>query len=522
MAMSLAVWFCLVTGANAILRDSKLLLQARADADHSLSFLTSSNLQEREKVSDQLSSREAQAPRVPLRETTSHQSWFSKMAFAIAAAAAGVFLIIFSITLLWENEHNAAKLESVISIGESECISLTSTEADSDKCRLVHCHGGNAKALEAVADERCEALFASTGVLRLRTTVEAYQWVEHSETTNEKDRFGGGTTSTTRYTYEKRWSVLVIDSNHFNQGTFRNFLMLADFDLGVRSMTCGKVACGQFMLPPDLVEQLQNFEDGAAVFGSTISRGSASFQKGTDCYYYYPQRTGALSEPEVGDMRMSVEIVKDGPVTVLGLSIATEEPSTCTFLPYRAVSRGFLCGITEEELEMRLRREGRMTSEELFAKEKVSCPGPLSCLFCCCLLPLNLVSLIFASMSTPQIYALFPGDVDRKACFDRVRMKASVMKWVIRAVGWALLFIGLSLIFEPFTTFLDIVPLLGPSLSWLGGSIVFLVAFIVSAAVASLLISAAYMLYHPFIGLAYLIVTAAVVAIPIVVLRCLQ
>jgi Transmembrane protein 43 len=54
--------------------------------------------------------------------------------------------------------------------------------------------------------------------VKLKRKVEVYQWEEKSES-RSTDNYGGSETTTTTYTYSKKWSDRKIDSTSFNDAT---------------------------------------------------------------------------------------------------------------------------------------------------------------------------------------------------------------------------------------------------------------------------------------------------------------
>lgn len=56
--------------------------------------------------------------------------------------------------------------------------------------------------------------------IQLDRSVEVYVWVEHSET-ETRDKVGGGTETTTTYTYSQEWSSSIPDSSQFEDPAYR-------------------------------------------------------------------------------------------------------------------------------------------------------------------------------------------------------------------------------------------------------------------------------------------------------------
>jgi len=457
----------------------------------------------------------------PPTKKTTNQSWFEKMGGAVASLVGGIVLVFFSIPVMWLNERQAARQESLIKVGRSECSEIGADNVGTEtRGTLVHVSGADAKGMTSMEDPHFQAFRFEDSCLRMRSVVEAYQWVEEEHTTEKKDNVGGGTTKETSYTYTRRWSQSLVSSTQFKDGSHRNNLALPGFSLGTHESTCSLVHYGKaFVLPAELVSQIASFQDARAVVGDSVACGGhGSFARSGD-YYYYPVAKGG-GEPEVGDLRARLEYVPDGPATILALQSESADGQRDTFLPYRSISRG-LWGIDVEEKKSRLLMEGKKSAEQLSKDDECSC-GPLDAVFCCCLFIWNSVSYCFSGIATPEVYHLFCGEVSVNSCWDKIAASANMQKWCLRAVGWAMLLGGTMCIFQPLFTFFDIVPFLGPHLSNFLWVAVFIVAFIVTLATASLVISMAYLVYRPLIGVLYLLLTLAIVAVPIIISRVMN
>ena len=78
------------------------------------------------------------------------------------------------------------------------------------------------------------------------------------------------------------------------------------------------------------------------------------------------------------------------------------------------------------------------------------------------------------------------------------------MTWGLRALGFLLMFIGMSSIFKPLSVLADVVPFIG-SLVGVGTSVV---AFFISAFCSLMTIAIAWLASRPLLGIALLIVSA--------------
>lgn len=457
-----------------------------------------------------LSTAEVRQPPGGSSTKTTHDSFGKKMGDAFTTLALGIVLMVFSFPVMWVNEKRSARLESIISLGKVECTNVGCDEAKlENRGNLVRAYGGITQTAKPIQDDRFMTVKFDRNCVRLRTVVEAYQWKEYSETTESKDSIGGGTTKTTTYRYKHEWSDERIDSQSFNQSEqYVNVLAIDTLSVGSEVKSCERVEYGDgFLLPGGLVDQLSNFEDAGKHLGDRVDFKAFAFEKNAD-YYFYPKRSGS---PKIGDMRVKFEHVPDGPVTVMALQVASEDVNEKrdTFLPYRMISRGICCwGISDDEKKQRLINEGKKTSEDLYKDNSTDC-GPFASACCCCTFACNAVEYLFSGLLPPQVFKSFVGDLSVDECWNKVESEATLMKWVVRLVGWLMLLIGTYALFAPLIPALDIIPFLGPYMGSFVGAVIYILCFLITLIIATFIISFAYLIYHPLVGVIYLAIACA-------------
>lgn len=96
-----------------------------------------------------------------------------------------------------------------------------------------------------------------------------------------------------------------------------------------------------------------------------------------------------------------------------------------------------------------------------------------------------------------SIYMISEGNVTAEAMFKSAQASNATLTWILRFVGWLAMTIGLTMVFKPFTTLLDVVPFLG---SIFGAGIGF-ASGIVSFALALLTIAVAWLFYRPLLSI---------------------
>lgn len=461
--------------------------------------------------------------------TTEHKSWFSKLKDSMWSVVIGIVLIIFSVLVLWVGEKRSAQMESLITLASRECHSVSGDAADpNNRGTLVHLSGKDARGMADIHDARfSEEVACKSGVIRIRSKVEVYQWIEESEKKEEKDRVGGGTTTTTTYKYKQEWRATRIDSSSFNQRAgHENAFPVDGLALGTKDVTCARVEYGQgFLLSAGMAEQLTDFQC-ASTAGNPFKLGDSVHFNGKEFHkeggYYVFSKEGNLYHHHdhdeestrgahvVGDTRVQFEYVPDGPATIMALQARSEEQDRDGFLPYRLVSRG-ICGLSQDELKRRLIARGELPKDEA-AQEEQCHLGPLDCVFCCCLCACNIVYAIVFHIGLPEIYYVFSGRKSTKECLDDITNGNKCATMCLRILGWLMMLFGLYSLFEPIFVVIDIVPYLGP---WLSDKIALVTGFfsaLVTLIISLVIVGFAYLIYHPKKALIYLVLPALLIA----------
>ena len=434
------------------------------------------------------------AQQVPLEET-SHESWFSRLGNSFFQALLGLILIPFALALMWMNELRNARQESILQLGTSEVQSISSKSMEPDlHGQLVLLNDSDAKGQDTLADTRFP-MVTLKGALRLRSTVEVYQWEEQKSEKKSKDSIGGGETTTTQYSYTKKWSKFQIDSGHFKQPGHRNTISIPGLKAGEQENVNETVKYGEsYYLPKELVQQLSSWKDATSLVNGSLTYASHTFEnQGGNQWFYSPLR----NSPEVGDVRVRFEYVPDGPVSIMALQCGDKlHGDAATFLPYRLVSRGCCGTLSGDALKEALTVEGQKPPEQLYEEDACK-TGPFYYLCCCC----NLITAIFARAAPPQIYAAWHGHLTHDQCFSELHMFGKLLKWGIRILSWILLYAAVYALFEPLIVILDIIPFLGKYISSGTSFALGVVIFFITALLATVVISLAYLLYHPLIAL---------------------
>lgn len=93
------------------------------------------------------------------------------------------------------------------------------------------------------------------------------------------------------------------------------------------------------------------------------------------------------------------------------------------------------------------------------------------------------------------------------AIFGQAQKRNATMTWLLRVGGFALMFIGLFLVFRPLSVALDVVPFLGN----LAGKGVGLIAFLIAAGFALVTVAVAWLFYRPLLSVGLIAAGVALV-----------
>lgn len=254
-------------------------------------------------------------------EVTS-QNWFSRIGESIKGILFGIVIIPLMIILLWWNEGRAVTTANSLKEGAKAVVSVSPDKVDAanDK-KLVHVTG-EAKAADPVVDPD---FGVSVPALRLVRSEEIYQWVEDKKT-EKKEKVGGGEETKTTYTYDKKWTDKAVNSANFKKP--QGHENTGDLIAGDANIAAEKVTLGAFVVPESLVSQMGD-PAKHGVTDADLAKLPADLKDGAHVQagaFYFGEKPDA---PQVGDVRVSFEIVKPGTFSIMAAQIGD------TFEPYQ-------------------------------------------------------------------------------------------------------------------------------------------------------------------------------------------
>lgn len=253
--------------------------------------------------------------------TTSH-SWFSRLGSSVKNVFIGFIFLIGSIVLLFWNEGRAVNTDQSLKEGASLVVSVSSETKDpANEGKLVHFTGeGRTPSILTDVD------FGVGGsALKLRRIVEVYQWKENTKS-NTKEKLGGGTETTTTYTYSQDWSNRLIDSSSFQEAETHANPTIKRFE--DKEWLAANVSVGAYGIPQDLLSALSGYQPFTVTPEMLKTLPYATQEQVELAGNMIYVQSNASGMPQIGDTRIQYEIITPQIVSV----IAKQSMSTLT--PY--------------------------------------------------------------------------------------------------------------------------------------------------------------------------------------------
>ncbi len=236
------------------------------------------------------------------------RSWLSRLGGAFKGILFGFALLGLGVWLLFWNEGRTLRRARALTEGAGIAVSVASDRVDpGSEGKLVHL-SGQTQTPEILRDD---TFGIATGAIHLRRSVEMFQWREHSDSSTEK-KLGGGTETTTTYSYAKAWSSSVIDSTGFKQPAGHQNPNQMPFKCVKKS--AGNVSIGPYRLSPGLIGSMTRFEPLPV---ETLDRLPSDLRWKARLFDGGIYVGRSPSSPEVGDLRIRFEVVRPALVSVV-------------------------------------------------------------------------------------------------------------------------------------------------------------------------------------------------------------
>jgi hypothetical protein len=230
--------------------------------------------------------------------------WLQRLLQSLVGVLIGILLVIGSIVLLWWNEGRAVEAIRALDQGARQIVEINSTAIDrAAEGKLVHLSG--TMTTSASASDSAFGV-GGDGLLRLKRTVEMYQWAEE-KSSHSQTNIGGSKTTETTYSYKKEWSENAHDSNRFHEANGHQ-----NPPLPVSSTTIDSpdVHLGAYRVDPSVLDRVSEFAPFDPPQSATLPAG-------------YRRENGALyrgrdsGNPAIGDIRIRYTAVSSQTMSVV-------------------------------------------------------------------------------------------------------------------------------------------------------------------------------------------------------------
>ena len=185
---------------------------------------------------------------------SSHHSYGSRVGNSLKAILWGIVLVIISIILLARNENNYVKQKAALEEWAAIVQETTANQVNPDlEWKEIYVSGETASDAEALQDD---VFWVVTDNLKLKRTVEMYQWYEDS-TEECHDNYWWSEDCETKYTYDTRWDEDPIDSSYFYASNWHSNPTNREFTS--HEWEKSPITLWAYTLTPTFISQLTNY-----------------------------------------------------------------------------------------------------------------------------------------------------------------------------------------------------------------------------------------------------------------------
>ncbi|MBR5243211.1 MAG: hypothetical protein IKW13_03160 [Thermoguttaceae bacterium] len=471
---------------------------------------------------------------------TTVQSWGSRLGSSMKGVLVGFLFVLASIALLFWNEGRTVNRAKALNEGASAVITVDAAKVDpQNDGKLVHLSGE-----VATADVLEDLKFGvSVNAIKLVRKVESYQWQENEKSTTKRGS-GGSQETTTTYTYEKVWSPELINSSSFKEAGHEN---PTTRPVDGAEYVASNVSLGAFRLSADLISRLGPAKAfvppvpeaaptaveaapavapapveaaaptaaSAPVEAAAPTAASAPVEAAAPTAASAPAETvvevpqtvaqdaisvapaapaQAISVAPTAPAQDAISVAPAAPAQAISVApaapaqtIVVNAPAQNAATEFKRTETGFYFGADPNAPQI---GDVRVTFEI------VEAPRPASVVS-----QQNGDSFVPYQAKTGSVELLSNKIETAEAMFASAKRGNATMGWILRLVGFAVMFIGFSSIFKPLEVLADIVPFLG-SLVGLGTG---LVSFALSLCGSLTTIAIAWLYFRPLIAIPLLI-----------------
>jgi hypothetical protein len=382
-------------------------------------------------------------------EVTS-RGWGSNIMNSIKGVVFGLILFIGSFVVLWMNEGRQDMSEAA-----ELCMPIKPDMVQTDAEGKPVSVSAEMTSEETLGDPE---FLVPGDYITLSRQVEMFAWVEN-QSSEEKKKIGGGTETVTTYTYEKKWTSSSSVSTNFRypEGHENPTSTIEDKSFTVQSAKVGSynIAVDRLSLPG---ENPVDIKQNMLISSQPQSTGDKIVQKTS---------TGG-------------DVIVEGGSAPAGRRLEGG---------YIYIGKGSLQSPGLGDVRIKYNAFPKNINVTVFGKLQGD----------------RIVPFMFKGEH--KLYRAFTAEPDEAIAI--LAKEHKVTGWILRAIGFAMMWIGLSMFFGPINAVLDILPILGSVGRGIVSFVMFFVALILS--VVTVLVS---MIAHNLIALIItlvIIITAGIV-----------
>ena len=228
------------------------------------------------------------------------QGFLSKIGNSFTGVIVGILILIGGIILLGNNEKNNVKNIKDVKELRDKIVDISSAKVDSKYEGKLVALSGKLSWNDALVTDGLFGVTAKTP--KMVRVVEMYQWIETSETKDDK----------TTYTYSKEWAEKIDEHDNSSDTTHTNPTEMPYEAISV--VTEEPLKVGDYTLIESFKDQLSATEDYKDFSNITLVEGYTVNDK-------YITNSVDVTNPQIGDVRISYKVADYKDVSVLGKQI---------------------------------------------------------------------------------------------------------------------------------------------------------------------------------------------------------
>lgn len=284
--------------------------------------------------------------------------------------------------------------------------------------------------------------------IKLHRIVEMYQWDEHEHSETEKNT-GGSTTTKTTYSYTKDWYNSIKDSSSFHDDTYNNHINPTNMIFNNKEIISSNITMGSYVI-----------DNNSPIITNKMNNN-----------WYVPLDQYDISIDNIPNINLRNHVIPmehgyyypNDDNTVSGNGTTKMIPNNPTIGDIR---------ITYE-----------MISSQIISM--IGCQT------------YNTITPYIIKSSSSSILLVEKGIHNINEMFLHAQHELNVFTWILRGVGFILIFISFVMFIEPIIIVADCIPCIGNIIQYGTNMICFLLSMILS----SIIIALSWLVYRPLISI---------------------